>query len=64
MMDSHEIRTRNDEELRAELLETQRAAFNLRMQKATGQLSRPSEFRYLRRYAARLKTVLRERGRT
>ena len=56
-----ELRKMSDEELRKELLALAREAFNLRMQKGTGQLSRPSQVKAVRRDIARVKTVLNER---
>ena len=61
-MNARELRTKSDDELHKELLDLQREAFNLRMQKGVGQLSRPSRVRDLRRDIARLKTVMSERG--
>ena len=55
---------KSGEDLRKELYELNREAFNLRMQKGMGQLSRPSQVKAVRRDIARLKTILRERERT
>lgn len=60
-MKAHELRTKSDEELEAEVLSLARKRFNLRMQQGTGQLSRPSEMKVLRRDLARVKTVINER---
>ncbi len=60
-MKAAELRSRSDEELREELLALGREAFNLRMQKGTGQLTRSSRIGEVRRDVARVKTVLRER---
>lgn len=49
------------QELNSELVDIQKAQFNLRMQRATSQLSNFSQFRELRREVARIKTVIRER---
>jgi len=62
-MKAEELRNKNDGELREELLALAREAFNLRMQKGTGQLARPNQVRVVRRNIARIKTVLVERGR-
>ena len=43
-------------ELRSELLELRKEQFNLRMQRATGQLANPSRFKTVRRQIARVKT--------
>jgi len=63
-MNARELRAKSDDDLRKELLELSREAFNLRMQKGIGQLTRPSRVGALRRDIARLKTVLSERERT
>ena len=63
-MNARELRTKSDDELRTELLNLNREAFNLRMQKGTGQLSRPDQVKTLRRDIARVKTVLSERERS
>jgi len=60
-MKAAELRQRSNEELDKELAELDREAFNLRMQKGTGQLSRPSRVKEVRREIARIKTVLNER---
>ena len=60
-MKAPELRTKSDEALQAELLALARRSFNLRMQHGTGQLSRPSEIKSLRRDLARVKTVINER---
>ena len=63
-MNARELRTKSDDELHKELLALHREAFNLRMQKGTGQLSRPGQVKALRRDIARVKTVLSERERS
>ena len=60
-MKASEYRAKSDEELNKELNDLHREAFNLRMQKGTGQLSRPSQVQVVRRDIARIKTVLNER---
>jgi large subunit ribosomal protein L29 len=42
------------------LLDLLREQFNLRMQSGTGQMTRPSRMRSVKRDIARVKTVLRE----
>jgi len=63
-MNTRELRARSDDDLRKELLDLNREAFNLRMQKGIGQLSRPSQVNAVRRDIARVKTILSERERT
>ncbi len=59
-MKAVELRQKKSEELDVLLLELLREQFNLRMQKGTGQLSKPSEVKRVRRTIARVKTVIAE----
>jgi len=59
-MKAAELKTRTIEALNGELLELSRKQFNLRMQKGSGQMTKPSEMKQVRRDIARIKTVLRE----
>lgn len=63
-MNARELRAKSSDDLRKELLDLSREAFNLRMQKGVGQLTRPSQIKALRRDIARVKTILSERERT
>lgn len=56
-----DLRQKQARELEADLLDLRRKQFNLRVQRATGQVSDVSQFRKLRRQVARVKTVLREK---
>ena len=60
-MKTNELRNLTTEELTKKVLECKEELFNLRMQKATGMLEKPSRIRELRHTVARYKTVLRER---
>lgn len=60
-MKAAEIRAKDDSELTEELIKLRREQFNLRMQEATGQGSRPDQFGKVRKDIARIKTILRER---
>ena len=62
-MNSAEMRKKSDSELTDELIELRREQFNLRMQRATGQLGNPGRFKEIRREIARIKTVLNEQSR-
>jgi len=62
-MNAAEMRTKTDSELSKEVVELRREQFNLRMQRAVGQLGNPSRFREIRREIARIKTVLNEKSR-
>jgi large subunit ribosomal protein L29 len=57
-----ELREKNVSELNDELIELRRAQFNLRMQKGTGQLSKPDQVGKVRKDIARIKTVLNEKS--
>ena len=57
------LRTKTGEELKRELIDLSRQAFNLRMQQGSGQPARSSEMKALRRNVARVKTVINERRR-
>jgi large subunit ribosomal protein L29 len=59
-MDTAELRKKKPEELDALILELLREQFNLRMQKGSGQLSKPSEMKRVRRTIARAKTIIAE----
>jgi len=59
-MKSSEIRQKTGEEMEQELDALHKEQFNLRMQNATGQLTRNSEIKRVRRDIARIKTVLSE----
>jgi large subunit ribosomal protein L29 len=60
-MDAHDLRARNETELREELSGLLREQFNLRMQRGIGQLATPHDLRRVRRDIARVKTVLNEK---
>lgn len=61
-MNAQELRNKSAAELREELKSLLREEFNLRMQKATGQLARPHQFQRVRKDIARVKTVLTEQA--
>lgn len=60
-MKAAELRDKSQEDLNKELLELMREQFNLRMQRGSGQLSRPSDVKRVRREIARIKTILTEK---
>ncbi|MCS6877030.1 MAG: 50S ribosomal protein L29 [Geminicoccaceae bacterium] len=62
-MTAQELRAQTDEQLKGRLLELKREQFNLRFQKATGQLENTRRIREVRREIARVLTVLNERRR-
>ena len=55
-----ELRQKTKDELASMLFELAREQFNLRMQKGTGQLSKPDQVKKVRRDIARIHTVLNE----
>lgn len=57
-MKANEIRSKSVSELGEELLNLHREQFNLKMQKATGQLSKPDQIKKNRRSIARINTIL------
>ena len=59
-MKAKELRGRSKAELETQLRDLLKEQFNLRMQKGTGQLSRPSQFKVVRRDIARVKTIMAE----
>jgi len=59
-MKANELRNSSAPELQEQLEELLKEQFNLRMQKGTGQLSRSSQMRAVRRSIARIKTVMHE----
>jgi large subunit ribosomal protein L29 len=60
-MNAAELRNKNVDELEKALSNLRKEQFNLRMQKGTGQLSRPSELNRVRKTIARIKTVMNEK---
>lgn len=58
-----ELRTKTADELKTQLLELKKEQFNLRFQRATGQMENSARVRQVRRDIARIKTVLGDRNR-
>lgn len=63
-MKPRKLRDMSRDELTKELVDLRREHFNLRMQRATGQLARPHEYGRVKKDIARLKTILGELERT
>lgn len=59
-MNANELRDKTPDQLRDELANLKKEAFNLRFQQASGQLENTARVREVRRDAARVKTVLNE----
>ena len=61
-MKASELRGKSADELTQELSSLLRAQFNLRMQKATQQLSNTSQIRKVRRDIARVRTIMNQKA--
>ena len=61
-MDAKELREKTPDQLRDELANLKKEAFNLRFQQATGALESTARMRTVRRDAARVKTILNEKA--
>ena len=57
-----DMRTKTDDQLKAELADLKREQFNLRFQAATSQLERPARIKEVRRDIARIKTLQTQRS--
>ncbi|MCU7842664.1 MAG: 50S ribosomal protein L29 [Candidatus Thiodiazotropha sp. (ex Monitilora ramsayi)] len=60
-MKATELREKSQDELNSTLDELLKEQFNLRMQQGTGQLSRPSRMKEVRKDIARIKTLMNEK---
>jgi large subunit ribosomal protein L29 len=63
MITANEFRAQSTDQLKDQLLQLKKEQFNLRFQRATGQLEGTARIREVRRDIARLRTVLGERRR-
>jgi len=61
-LDAKELREKTPDQLRDQLSSLKKEAFNLRFQKATGQLENTSRMEIVRRDAARVKTILNQKA--
>ncbi|MEM7724154.1 MAG: 50S ribosomal protein L29 [Pseudomonadota bacterium] len=61
-MNASELRDKTPDQLRDELVQLKKEAFNLRFQQATGQLENTARMRSVKRDAARVKTILNEKA--
>ena len=57
-MKASDIRAKTPDELKTQLLDLKKEAFNLRFQKASGQLENTARVRAVRRDLARIRTIL------
>jgi len=60
-MKSADLRAKSEDELKDELLNLRKEAFNLRFQAASGQLENTARVNQVRKDIARVKTILGER---
>ncbi len=63
-MKAAEIRDLSDDQLLDELNKLKREQFNLRFQRATGQLENTTRSRLIRRDVARIRTIMKQRAMT
>ena len=61
-MKAQDLRDKTPDQLRDQLASLKKEAFNLRFQKATGQLENTSRMAAVRRDAARVKTILNQKA--
>jgi large subunit ribosomal protein L29 len=61
-MNAQELRDKTPDQLREELSNLKKEAFNLRFQQATGQLESTARMRSVKRDVARVRTVLTEKA--
>lgn len=59
-MKINDIRSKDSQELSKTLLDFKKELFNLRFQKASGELTKTHRMRYIKRSVAQVKTVLNE----
>ncbi|MCH6586705.1 MAG: 50S ribosomal protein L29 [Proteobacteria bacterium] len=59
-MKASDLRTKTADELKDSLMDLRKERFNLRFQKASGQLENTARARQVRRDIARVKTILRD----
>ena len=61
-LDANELRDKTPDQLRDDLANLKKEAFNLRFQQATNQLENTARMRVVRRDVARVKTILNEKA--
>ena len=61
MIDLQEIRLKNESDLKLLLEDLLEEQFKLKMQAATGQLAKSSEFKKIRKDIARIRTIMKEK---
>ncbi|NDV02273.1 50S ribosomal protein L29 [Pseudoroseicyclus tamaricis] len=61
-MNASELRDKTPDQLRTQLVDLKKEAFNLRFQQATGQLENTARMRQVKRDVARVKTILNQKA--
>jgi large subunit ribosomal protein L29 len=61
-MKASDVRSKTADELKDQLVDLKKEQFNLRFQRATQQLEKPTEVKRVRRDIARIKTILGEKN--
>ncbi|HEY0032686.1 MAG TPA: 50S ribosomal protein L29 [Devosia sp.] len=61
-MKASDVRSKTADELKDQLVALKKEQFNLRFQRATQQLEKPTEVKKVRRDIARIKTILGEKN--
>ncbi|KFC62841.1 50S ribosomal protein L29 [Devosia sp. LC5] len=61
-MKASDVRAKTADELKDQLVALKKEQFNLRFQRATQQLEKPTEVKKVRRDIARIKTILGEKN--
>ena len=61
-MNAKEVRDMTEDQLKSKLLDLKKEQFNLRFQKASGQLEKTARISEVRKDIARVKTILREKA--
>ena len=62
-MKAEELRVKTEDQLKTDLVTLQKEAFNLRFQRASGQLENTARVRAVKRDIARVETFLRQKAR-
>jgi len=62
-MKAEDVRVKTPDQLKTDLVQLQKEQFNLRFQRASGQLENTSRVRAVRRDIARIKTILAQKAR-
>ncbi|GAA4215992.1 50S ribosomal protein L29 [Sagittula sp. NFXS13] len=61
-MSAQDLRDKTPDQLRDQLVQLKKEAFNLRFQMATGEVQNSARIRQVRREVARVKTILNEKA--